>query len=48
MFSPELMKFLLGYQQEEKSSKRSINFNDGNRLFDYKKLATVPIRIRTK
>ncbi len=49
MYSPELMRFLLNYNnQEPKSSKSVYKFKDGNKLFGFKKLATVPIQIRNK
>jgi len=48
MYSPELMKFLLDYNKEEKkSSKRYYKFKDGNRFFN-KKFATVEITVRNK
>lgn len=49
MYSPELMRFLLNYNsQDEKSSKKTYNFKDGNRIFAVKKLATVPVIVRNK
>ena len=46
MYSPELMKFLLTYNQEEqKSSKKVYSFKDGNGT---KKLAPVTITIKTR
>ena len=47
MYSHELMKFLLDYdKREEKSSKKYYNFKDGNRAFDFRKLAPVSIVIK--
>ena len=49
MYSHELMKFLLDYdKREEKPSKQFYNFKDGNRSFNTRKLATVPVSVRNQ
>lgn len=49
MYSPELMKFLLNYKNEEqKSSKKIYNLKNGNKIFGANKYATIPITVRNK